>query len=57
MWMDLESIIESVKSESEKMYINAYIESRKMVPQGRNRGTDVENGHVATGWGKEGGKN
>ena len=57
MWMDLESIIESVKSESEKMYINAYIESTKMVPQGRNRGTDVENGHVATGWGKEGGKN
>ena len=56
--MDLESIIQSQVSQKViKMCINAYIESRKMVLQGRNRGTDVQNGHVATGWGKEGGKN
>ena len=58
MWMDLESIIQSqVSQKVKKMCINAYIESRKMVLQGRNRGTDVQNVNVATGWGKEGGKN
>ena len=58
-WMDLETVIQSEVSQKEKKisYINAYMWNlekwyRWTSLQSRNWGTDVENKHMDTKWGK-----
>ena len=60
-WMNLKSIIQSEVRERKILYINSYMESRKIILMklfaGQNRDPDIENRLVDTVRGGEGGTN